>query len=219
MRWLHAGWNALRTALGRSAAGLAALLTLAWLLWPKEPWRPDPEPLVAFLLALATWIASLVEERAIPTEATSPIDAKSYTPHDGALLERFRRLMTDNVRHTLGRHDFGGSFRWSSLAGLQTVADWRGAEYEFDDPDLQRIFGPLINDVGDFVMKLATESWLILDSTELATMIPDVEHGGEDYSPRTRQRVKNMNDAASSLLEKIDAFIKLARKSMNAGPV
>lgn len=127
--------------------------------------------------------------------------------------------MTDNVRHTLGRHDFGGSFRWSSLAGLQTVADWRGAEYEFDDPDLQRIFGPLINDVGDFVMKLATESWLILDSTELATMIPDVEHGGEDYSPRTRQRVKNMNDAASSLLEKIDAFIKLARKSMNAGPV
>ncbi len=85
----------LPTALARLGSGLAAMGTLAWLLWPAPDWKPEPEPLVAFLVALGGWLSA----ETVP----ALLERKPPRPYDAAPLTKLKELVTPD--HIAFLHD------------------------------------------------------------------------------------------------------------------
>jgi hypothetical protein len=194
LRWLQ-------TTAGRALTGLTAMAAIVVFLWPVEGWRFDPSLFAACALSFVAWLASLGE-------------TKRPTAHDVELLKQFRALISDQVRSTLRSHDFGGSYSRSWVSGLNEVAYWRGAEFEFDDRDLQARFAKVVEKISAFTHDLALETWPT-NMGDLSTAIPDAERGGV-ISERTKARVEKLNTDASTVVTAVDDFIRFARPRLDS---
>jgi hypothetical protein len=136
---------------------------------------------------------------------------RSVSQHDRDLLASFRALLPQAQKEFLRDHDFGGSFCWESLKGIRELADrWRGAEYEFDNPEVQKHFQALTSFASDWTHDLAIGSWII-SIDQWASTIPELERN-QDISKGTYDKIKHLNEGATKLGEDIDAFIRFARQ-------
>lgn len=193
-------WRGLHTTLGQALSGITALASLAWFLWPEEHWRVHPDALASLIVTLLAWIVSLS-----PTKASS-------TKHDRELFQKFRDVVGEKERTFLREHDLGNSFSWKSLNGLTELADrWKGAEFEFDDPEMQKKLAEIVRRSAGFVYALSMDSQPL--SGGWASIISDHERGSF-FSKETDKRVRGYNEQATELGETIDEFIRYARPKL-----
>jgi hypothetical protein len=191
----------LRSAAGRSTSSVAVFAALIWFLWPEQNWHVHPDALAGLVVAVVAWLAALT-----PREKHSP------SAHDRELLAKFRALLSDDEKAFLRQHDFGGTFSIHRLKGVRELADaWTGAEYEFDDKQVQDAFGALLAETSEFTHGLAHAS----GPTEQAgwhSVIPDRERHTDEISQRTYAAIDEFNRKATRLHDHIDKFIKFARQ-------
>src|SRR5690349_3567604 len=132
--------GALKSAQGRIIAGLTLLALTVWLCEPTVTGIWNWEAVAAFSAAFVAWFFGCLPDHADGGELTPPT-RPAASEHDRQLFERFREIFSEAERQFLRHHDFGGTFNWHNLDGMRAVADgWHGAEFEFDDPDLQASF-------------------------------------------------------------------------------
>jgi len=194
----------LRSTAGRGLAGLTALAMLAWFLWPEDPWTIHPDALSAFVVAFVAWVASL-----------GPSDIPPSTQHDRDLLKKFRALLSDGERSFLRDHNFGDTFDLERLKGIRELVDvWRGAEYEFDDEDVQAQFSNTLSFISEFSHRLAEGAWVIDATNKWMSVIPDTERH-RDVSKATWAKIKDLNERATKLSDDIDHFIKFSRRRID----
>lgn len=200
---------ALRSAQGRFTSGVAAMLMLVWLLWPSEPWRLEPEPLMAFALAFIAWLFSLAE----PGRSSSVAGGSN---HDRGLFDRFKETLQEDERQFLREHDFGGAFDRARMSGIREIsATWRGASFEFDDPALEAEFTPLLQAIQTFSTDVARMTNTLRGQTDFVSAVSEKDREGE-WSERTVANIKKMNNDAEALTARLDAFIRTARKALNS---
>jgi hypothetical protein len=195
-------WTSLRSSVGRAAAGLSAFATLVWFLWPDEHWHVQPDAMAALAVAFIAWIASAV-----------PNEPKRASQHDRELLQKFRALIAEDEKYFLGAFDLGNTFSWHDLEGTQALAErWHGAEYEFDDENVQKRFAPIVQCATELIRKMSLGTWIVSMDGKMASAIPIPQKASGNVSDETWARIKDYNDRATRLSTDIDAFIRYARQ-------
>jgi hypothetical protein len=161
----------------------------------------EPEKLIALAIAIGTWIVSIFPE-------------SEPSRHDYELFATFTQTITPDWTTWLRRHDFGGSFAYSQARPLFEIdGRWDGVSYSFDDPVLKDTFDELVEQIVGFAHLLARNTWPIA-GTELQTAVPDGEPSFEE--PHVQARVKRLNVGATALVARLDHFVVLARRRLNA---
>ncbi len=202
--WLSRIFRGLNSALGRGLTGVSAMASLAWLLWPVPQWQLNPEALAAFVIALSVWLASL-----------APAPIRHASSHDVELLKRFRALLSEGEKDFLRTYDLGGGFSWNRLTKTQEFAiTWHGAEYEFDDVEVQEKFSSIVSSAGEFISRLSNGTWIVTSADRWASPIPETERD-DQWSSKTEARIKDFNERATQLMADIDAFIIFARQKFD----
>jgi len=186
------------------ASGLFAMLALGWLLRPEGNWSIQPEPLVVFLPAFVVWVlASIYHPHG------------GISSHDQDLLQKIRDKFDADVRMFLREHDFGGPFeRTLSIPLLEVARSWQGADFDFDDPEMQEEWSELQSAIGQFSNLLAHT--YPLGGSGLQNAIPERERDEGIWSERTKNKVKEMNDLADKILSDVDALIKIGRSKRSS---
>lgn len=167
---------------------------------------PVPQPPEwASLLVMFSGIGLLVWGNRHPS--TTP----AANPHDEELMRSFRQLITEQVLDFLRNHNFGTPWRRSLLDPLATFAEtWRGARYEFQDPDLNAALTAAKNSANDLEELITVGSWPDHHNAQIQTVKTD-----EDRQRGTQQgtlnKIREMNNGASQLVRTIDDLERLAR--------
>lgn len=201
---------ALQSLAGRAVSGIAVFCALAWFLWPSSSWRPEPEPLGLLIVSLIAWLGSLQ-----PTQTPAIETPASPTPHDVRLLSRFRETVTEAAKRFLTDQDLLGSFNWKQIDCLMEIShDWRGAEFAFDDADIQGRFAPLVDNIRAFTNQLAVRTYVIRGRDEWASVLTDNDREFT-ISDHTRQIARELNELATNLATEIDDFIRFARPRLD----
>ncbi len=204
--------SGLQTLAGRAAAGIAVFGALVWFLWPSSSWQVEPEPLLALIVSAAGWLGSLGPTRQAESEKPLP-----PTTHDVKLLARFRETLTEPAKRFLRDQDLLSTFNWKTIDCLLEIShSWRGAEFAFDDEELEALFVPLIDSIRGFTNELALRSYMVRGSDERASVLTDHDREYE-VSDRTRQTARELNDQATQLAESIDEFIRFSRPRLERG--
>lgn len=199
-------WNGLHTVVGRGLAGLSALATLTWFLWPEANWHIHGDALASLVISVTAWIASL-----------SPVPIKKASEHDIQLLRRFRDLFSEGEKDFLREHDFGNSFSLNRLSGTRELADrWHGAEYEFDDVQIQEKLDPIVRDCQELLHRMTEYTDVINPHNMWTSIVPHAERAAENFSRQTLDRIRDYNDRATKIVTEIDAFIKFARPRLES---
>lgn len=203
--------RSLQSKAGQITSGLMAMGALAWLLWPSESWRFEPEPALTFLGAVMAWIASHTGSAEKQTTLVLPPSA-----HDVALLARLRATLTEEFRAFLREQDFGSTFRTRNLDPLFEVADtWRGEPFEFDDHELQPSLAELFEEVRQLSSKLAL--WTApIRNPDFSSAIPQRERELDDPSEQTWARVRELNERATRVTDQLDEFLRTARRRLQS---
>ena len=203
--------SALGSSWGQFASGVGAMTTLAWLLWPDSPWKFEPEPAVAFVVSVVAWIGSFLVQRPKSAQPDKEVPASQ---HDLDLLRRLRDKLPEATRLFLRDHDFGGSFRSANVGEVPHMADtWRGSQFEFDDATLAPDFEVLLTSVRAFSNLIAIRT-SPLNGGDFSTAVPDRERAEDWFSDQTRARIDELNEAATTVVEQLDAFLKKARQTI-----
>lgn len=126
-------------------------------------------------------------------------------------MRSFRQLITEQVLDFLRNHNFGTPWRRSLLDPLATFAEtWRGARYEFQDPDLNAALTAAKNSANDLEELITVGSWPDHHNAQIQTVKTD-----EDRQRGTQQgtlnKIREMNNGASQLVRTIDDLERLAR--------
>jgi len=130
------------------------------------------------------------------------------------LFARFRKLFDDNVTYFLRTHDFGGSFSGHFFKVLDAIsADWVGPRYQFEDPEMAKIWSEL------FVKNRQLLKMMAQYTTRVGNDWCQPHWVHEDWhSEETNERVKLMNDLATELVELVDKLEAEARKKWISVP-
>lgn len=200
--------------LGRLTTGLAAMGTLTWLLWPSSTWRPEPEPLLAFLLALFAWLTAVLENQLVvmPTPA-SPSTLEPH-PHDVALLNRFNRTLPLRSRSEFRHQDFGTLFNYDLFSPYLEVAEvWQGADHEFENRETQAAFAELQNAILALGNKTAVWMYPSNNNARLLTPFTTIDEQ-QGVQPQTLARIAEMNNLSDRIAQALDNFLRVARQNV-----
>ncbi|MEA2876882.1 MAG: hypothetical protein QOF14_2078 [Hyphomicrobiales bacterium] len=138
-------------------------------------------------------------------------------PHDIELFTMFRQLFDDDAVRFFRSWDFaGGSFEGKYFNVLSRIgATWVGAKYQFDDPEMAKIW----NDLFPKSRKLAS---LIAQYTVPADRNPEwcqpFWYAEDFHSDATMEKTKKLNDAAEELVDAIDRLEAAARSKQISTP-
>ena len=137
-------------------------------------------------------------------------------PHDVELLRRFHDQIPIRLKLFLRQHNFGNSFIFTKLAPLhQMNEDWEGADFEFNDPQVQAAFAPVRTLAGEFGDLVLERIYAMPGSDKMGwpKTDRDVEIG---IQPRTEQAIRDLNAKAAALTEAVDSFERVARERLRA---
>jgi hypothetical protein len=135
-------------------------------------------------------------------------------PADRELGNKLRSLFDAKTRRFIREHDFGQPFNVRSLANIEIVADdWRGAEFEFENSELDNLTAEIVRISRNFMERLAIYSGSADNWPEGTLSVPNQSERGDDwFSDQTRAYIKELHDIAAALTTKIDSFEKAFRK-------
>lgn len=173
----------------------------------KEFTIPEVPSWIAAIFATLA-IVLLVAERFVPEKMPSP------NPHDVRLLREFQALMTQDVRSFLSERRFGTAWPRVRLNAVGTLADtWKGARYEFEDPELQSALEQAISEARSLEDKqeYMTYPHLHVHGLQTAHTEDDDRRG---LQPQTIANIRELNETGVRLVEAIDALNRIARRKI-----
>jgi hypothetical protein len=197
MRWIS---DKLETWQARIASGLAMLVTFAAVLGASKDWSPQWPAIAAFALAVLAWLTTNLKGVGAPH------------PHDVRLFQDFQNLVKPAERTFLDTQDFGALFRRDSWNGIRTIySDWDGPRYAFTHARLQKSWSEVRKQI-DVFCALVVATTQPARNMDFQTVRTARDLG--ELSAQTRQEAKAMNDAATELVRRLDAFEHKARRAL-----
>ena len=129
-------------------------------------------------------------------------------------MAQLRGLVNDNILELLRNHNFGTPWRRSRLDSIAEIAEgWRGARFEFQDPDLNAALAKVKASANRLEELIAEGSGPTRNNAEMQTTKTE-----EDYRIGTQQstvtKIREMNASATALVTEIDALERLARAKL-----
>lgn len=159
----------------------------------------------ALTKSLISRLRAILED-AVLLDARRPPAAAEPHPHDLTLIARWKACLNDPLRRFLRDHDFGEPYRRKLLHPLNEIdAQWHGAQYEFDDAELDRAFRTFHDANQAFCTLLAERTRTLDGNSELAgakTKL-DVTFG---LQTSTRDAIARLNLAARALNDAVDGI-------------
>ncbi|QNP81955.1 hypothetical protein [Agrobacterium tumefaciens] len=168
------------------------------------PW----EPIISWVLAFATWIGFDVQA------GEKPKVSAQIHPHDKALARELRAKLDHRTITFLRDITFGEPFRSSSLDGLESLAsDWRGAEFEFENSELDNIASEIVRLSRDLTEKVALYAGAATRRPPGFLTVPLQEELAADmFSERTWSHIRELRDCAQCIVVERERFEKAFRK-------
>jgi hypothetical protein len=194
MAWLNKPLKILNSARGRVGTGIFLMASVAYLNDGQFTGKVDWDAAIFFLTALGAWAVSCIPENI-------------STTHDAKLYNEFCDLMDSNTLQMLKNQDFGAFFFTQPLSKIHQIAHhWHGVYYEFENPDIQAKFVPLLQQIAIFsaTISVMTHS---PDGSPMARLIRE----GRDEN-EMRVLAQRVNGDATALHGSIESFIRLARR-------
>ena len=186
----------------RIALGLVFFGAVLNGLWPDHSREIDPTKLIACIVAGCAWLAA---------ELASAVTKASN--HDIALFERIRNVMDDDALTFLLNHDFSNNLHTRFTDPVNTIAEWHGPNYMFNDKAIQKKWDTLFNEIAD-LSNLYGKTLVNTDREGVLTawLLGFSRH---DQPPHAHAEVKVLNDAASSVYRNFGDFVLFVRKRLD----
>lgn len=129
---------------------------------------------------------------------------------DSKTLAALIKLMTTNgcMDWLRGANFAGWSFDWKRIDAVEEFASRRGPEYEFIDPDVERLRKVLYDASRQLMSLLATETFPVGNGNRQA--IP--EEWESEQPERFRKAIEAIHGAADKVCGAYDELVRVARK-------
>lgn len=173
------------------------LLSLTWLCR-----APDWEPAISFIVFLSAYLG--IEYRS---------QKKSLTKHDINLMELFRSdfQKESGTLRMLRDHDMAVPFRNENLSPIFNFSEtWRGADYEFDDQELESRLKSFKKKCSEYGSYVALNTYRDRVDAKFQTM---------DYKEKQNRDVREeirekLNDLGSEFHAEYESVIRTFRKKL-----
>lgn len=184
---------------------LGMLFNVAWFLWNPEGWEFEWEPIVAFTLTFAGFIAADIHDR--PKETAHP--------NDVALFKKLQECLPANTAiKFIKEHDFLGTFTIEEISPFNRfVYEWDNPEHEFLDLELEKLRKELYRLVKEFTQAIGRYS--SPNSKGRQSVRVNSQQGIPEFEKRFEQEAGIINCAASAVEECHSNLIRLGRKKLN----
>jgi hypothetical protein len=185
-------------------------------LWPTVPVDFNPEKAFAFATALAAWLfVELFPESATNSDEQATA-LSAFSTHDSDLALALLQIVDGDFVRFLRQHDFGGPWRKGLVDPAYALEDFLGDPNSvFEDQTLANILERLVEANDKFVRKLSLYGGPI-HGMDLFDMIPSMEKQSGIWSPRTYERIKEVNDLADQLAAVlVELFGELRKKGLS----
>ncbi|AQT58895.1 hypothetical protein [Cellvibrio sp. PSBB023] len=184
---------------------LGMLFNVAWFLWNPEGWKFEWEPIVAFTLTLAGFIAADIHDK--PKETTSP--------NDIALFKKFQECLPINgAIKFIKEHDFLGSFTIEEISPFNRfVYEWENPEHEFIDIELEALRKELYGLIKEFTQAIGRYS--SPNSMGRQSVRVHSQEGIPEFEKKFEQEAGIINNAASAVEACHSNLIRVGRKKLN----
>jgi hypothetical protein len=139
-----------------------------------------------------------------------PLPPPGPNPQDVELLRRLRSEFTEPRKDFLRDHNFHGSFPSAALDCVTEVAYWRGARFEFTDPEVERFFAVVKANAQQLDNLVSLATWPVRRVQNRQTALPD---NYDEWHPdaNTTQAISALNRLARELVGAIDEFERTAK--------
>lgn len=167
------------------------------------PWEPG-------LLVIAFFFSWLV----LDIKSYSPKEKGGLHPHDKALGIQLRQLINEKTQKFLRGQSFGQPFRSELIHNIEMLADeWHGADYEFENADLDNQLAELVRQATTFCNKVAEYVGVPANWPAGHLCVPlDHERAEDHYSEVTWEHIRELRQLADSLLAGYEKFEKTFRR-------
>jgi hypothetical protein len=196
----------------RIGAGLLALASLLWLLWPDEHWKVEPEAAIAFGSALFVWFW---QEYLSLSTGIEPGPEREGVPHshDLQLARTVREAFDEHTKRFLRTHSFGVSFRDDRMKQIEHVADdWHGVDFEFIDKDLDAKLSNFIRLCRGLAEKTSAYAGYVRDGV---LSVPNTqERAADTFRNETREQIKELDGLASEVLQAYEDLEREIRQKL-----
>ena len=127
-------------------------------------------------------------------------------PHDLELVRRWQALLTEPVRLFLREHNFSDVYLRKNAEAFHEINEtWRGAKFEFDDPELQGAFHEFLTTNSSLCRLLIERTYVLDTNVELAGPKTTIDEQ-QGMQESTFDAISRLNGLATSLAEAIDEF-------------
>ncbi|ANM03195.1 hypothetical protein AMC78_CH01057 [Rhizobium phaseoli] len=192
----------------RSLPVLACALTGIWfgysLHGAEFPW----EPIVTGVCIFSTWLG-------LDISSAGALTSKDQLhPHDRDLGQSLRAQFDPMTLRFLREESFGQPFKNKLLESLETLADdWQGANYEFENAELDNISSEIVRLANEFCIKIAEYAGVAERRPAGYLTVPlQKELAADEFSERTWANIRELRELASSLVVEYEKFEKAFRR-------
>lgn len=190
----------------RITAGILSMIAVGWGVSSSRdgdfPW----DALALLIPSFATW--ALAEFKSDADQERKP----QLHPHDVSLGLKLRQLFNDNTRIFLREHSFGTPYQHSRLHPIRDVIYWRGAEYEFDNSELDNISSEIVRLSDELYTKLAEYAGPTKGPEGYFAVPLEHERSQDRFGSETTARIAELNSLARQIVQWLDQFEKIFRK-------
>lgn len=171
-------------------------------------------PVWLSLTLIALGIVLLILSRMMPDYSEQLPLAEPPNPHDTTLLANYRTLITPGLIQFLTDHTFRLPYRLDTLEPLEVIAyDWRGAHYEFVDPEMQQSLTNVIGAARGLCGVLTNRIFKDRNNPDIGSPLTDVDLR-LGIQPETLEGIKQMNTLAKGVVTTANNFERFARQKM-----
>jgi len=194
---------------------IAAMLgTVAWFFHvpEDETWSLDWEPVVGFLVILATYLGLKIGE----DDSNDEYDVATPHPADVALFEELQAVLPSNGPiEFLRQHDFLIDFSDQYIDPFRSFEyDWDNAEHEFFNPKLEGIRKSLYDAVYEF--RGAVAQFTVGHANGLRGVRVQALRHNPVHEVRFREEATVINDAAKPVIDFHQKMMRTGRKTLGA---
>lgn len=182
---------------------------LAWLLWPSGTWSAEPEPLIAFLVAIVAWAY---------TEWISWQEFnKKQHPHDIQLAKLIMEKFDENALIFLREQDLLDKIRRDETNFLVQIVDqFKGERFKFHNSHVRLEALNLLNNTNTFAHNLFIHLHDNITSSpfDLVTLQTEDDQKTPEISQTTWKISERLNRDASNIVASYERFERLLRKEL-----
>ncbi len=186
----------------RIGAGLSAIASLVWLLWPGGTWKFEPEPLFAFGVAVVVWIFTEFKR-------SEEVIYRASTPNDIRFGREIVAYETWIFRVLLKDHDYhrGIDPRFAREASM-LVSDTKDGKAHFQDKRVQKKYLDFFERLKAFVDYFGLHGSLEqFGSVMLRSVIPANQFDEMNVAPHHQDEINEVNKLSTEAWEAIRPLI------------